>query len=52
MTTLTNRELRDALNSIPEDQLDNPVGVDWEDSYQSSEAKSVTVVDGHVTVTA
>lgn len=52
MSELTVRELRDKLNAIPEDQLDNPVGVDWEDSHQSSEAKSVTVTDGYVTITA
>lgn len=43
MSYLTNRQLRDRMNSIPEHQLDQPVGVLWTDSDQTGNAKDVEI---------
>lgn len=51
MSALTNRELRDRLNTLPEHQLDYPVGVIWTDSDQTGEAKDVEIDgDGYVEI--
>jgi hypothetical protein len=43
---LTVRQLRDTLNGIPEDKLDEAVTINWNDSCQSGDAESVTIQDG------
>lgn len=40
---LTTRQLRDRLNTIPEEQLDQPVGVYWSDSGQTAYADNVEI---------
>jgi hypothetical protein len=53
VSILTNRELRDKLNSLEDHQLDYPVGVVWSDSDQTGVAKDVEVDgDGYVEIIA
>lgn len=43
MDPLTARILRDQLNTIPEDQLDQEIWIDWNDSGQCGRAQEVEI---------